>query len=153
MNSFETHFIGVYTLFWQRRKLTISFKINVTRISHGLRNTHPTNRSCETVPLSLFVKHHFTARLLHHIFLRSLHQTKGAAPPFPYPIHLCCHLTVIHQWGHAQETRNHLQEQLQKTQKKIAVVFCFYLWWLNDCWFDNLPLYLHVWWYGTWCVC
>lgn len=66
------------------------------------------------MPLSLLVKHHFTARLLEHIFLCSLHEAKGAAPPLPHPIYLCCHLTIIHQRRHAQEAGNHFQEQLQQ---------------------------------------
>lgn len=68
----------------------------------------------QTVPLPLFVKHHFTARLFQDIFLCSLHQTEGAAAPLPYAIHLRCGLTVIHQWGHAQEARYHFQEHLKK---------------------------------------
>lgn len=73
-----------------------------------------TNRSCQTMLLSLFVKHHFTARLFQDVFLCSLHQPKGAAAALPYAIHLHCRLTLIHQWRHAQEARYQFQEHLQK---------------------------------------
>lgn len=73
-----------------------------------------TDGSRQTVPLPLFVKHHFTARLFQDIFLCSLHQTEGAAAPLPYAIHRRCGLTLIHQWGHAQEARYHFQEHLKK---------------------------------------
>lgn len=82
---------------------------------------HLTNGSCETVLLSLFVKHHFTARLLQYIFLCSLHEAKGAAPPLPHSVHLGCHLTVIHQWGHAQEARYHFQKHLREAKKITEV--------------------------------
>lgn len=71
-------------------------------------NRRLTYGSCESMSLSLFVKHHFTARLFQYVFLCSLHEAKGAAPPLPHPVDLCCHPTVIHQWSHAQETRYHL---------------------------------------------
>lgn len=74
------------------------------------------------MPLSLFVKHHLTARLFQHIFLCSLHEAKGAAPPLPHSIYLCCHLTLFQQRGHAQEARYHFQEQLKHRAEKIAVV-------------------------------
>lgn len=74
------------------------------------------------MPLSLFVKHHLTARLFQHIFLCSLHEAKGAAPPLPDSIYLCCHLTLFQQRGHAQEARYHFQEQLKHRAEKIAVV-------------------------------
>lgn len=73
----------------------------------------PTNGSCEAMPLPLLVKHHFTARLFQHIFLCSLHEAKGAASTFPHSVYLRCHITVVHQGGHAQETRHHNKENLQ----------------------------------------
>lgn len=71
-----------------------------------------TDGSCEAMPLPLLVKHHLTARLLQHIFLRSLHEAEGTAPTLSHPVNLCCHVTVIHQGRHAQETRDHDQENL-----------------------------------------
>lgn len=59
------------------------------------------------MPLSLLVKQHFTARLFQHIFLCSLHEAKGAATTIPHSVYLRCHITVVHQGGHAQETRYH----------------------------------------------
>lgn len=85
----------------------------ILELDHGSGNRRLTNRSRETVPLSLFVKHHFTARLFQYILLCSLHEAEGAATPLPHAVHLCCHLTVIHQWGHTEETRHHFQEHLQ----------------------------------------
>lgn len=60
------------------------------------------------MPLSLLVKHHLTARLFQHILLCSLHEAKGAASALPHPVHLCRHLAVVHQRGHAQEAGHHL---------------------------------------------
>lgn len=74
------------------------------------------------MPLSLLVKHHLTARLFQHIFLCSLHEAKGAAPPLPHSVYLCCLLTLFHQRGHAQEARHHFQEQLEHRAGKIRVV-------------------------------
>lgn len=73
----------------------------ILELGHSFKNRRLTNRSCETMPLSLFVKHHFTARLFQYIFLCSLHEAEGAAPPLPHSVYLCCHLTVIDQRGHA----------------------------------------------------
>lgn len=90
----------------------------ILEFGQGFKNGRLTNGSRETMPLSLFVKHHFTARLFQHIFLCSLHEAKGAAPPLPHSIYPCCHLTVIHQWGHAKEARHHFQEYLHGGGRK-----------------------------------
>lgn len=72
--------------------------------------------------LPLLVKHHLTARLLQHVFLSSLHEAEGAASTLSHPVHLCCHFTVIHQGRHAQESRDHYQENLYDARGRVQVV-------------------------------
>lgn len=62
--------------------------------------------------LSLFVEHHFTARLLHHVLLGSLHQAEGAAPTLSDAVDLRGDLAVVHQRRQAQEAGHDLKEHL-----------------------------------------
>lgn len=78
-----------------------------------------TDGFAEAMLLSLFVKHHFTARLFQYIFLCSLHEAEGP-PPLLHPVYLRCHLAVVHQGGHAKEARYHFQEQLQGRGQQLV---------------------------------
>lgn len=99
------------TRWYKKTHITVS---NNTEWGRRSQQRWATDGSRQAVPLPLFVKHHFAARLFQDIFLCSLHQTEGAAAPLPYAIHLRCGLTLIHQRGHAQEARYHFQEDLKK---------------------------------------